>query len=160
MAISAYFAVFATSAFVAAEPARTADSARCDAANVSGDVTSHLRHRPCAQGIIVTPSGRLWSDRLRPVGSLVAGIWARCRARHIASFNSLCLGWRPALLLQARPCVPRAFTYCPQMQSCGSQMLVPKAFSKYSFDFGQKAEKRIEKRNFTVALLAKDWINQ
>ena len=92
MAICAYFAVFATSAFAAAEPARTADSARCDAANVSGDVTSHVRHRPCAQGIIVTPSGRLWSDRLRPVGSLVDGIWARCRARHIVSFNSLCLG--------------------------------------------------------------------
>ena len=72
MAICAYFAVFATSAFAAAEPARTADYARCDAANVSGDVTSHVRHdRPCAQGIIVTPSGRLWSDRLRPVGSLV-----------------------------------------------------------------------------------------
>ena len=52
MAISAYFAVFGTSAFAAAEPARTAVSARCDATNVSGDVTSHVRHRPCAQGII------------------------------------------------------------------------------------------------------------
>ena len=59
MVICAYFAVFATSAFAAAERARTADSARCDAANVSGDVTSHVRNRPCAQRIIVTPSGRL-----------------------------------------------------------------------------------------------------
>ena len=47
MAISMYFAVFAASAFAAAEPARTADSARCDAANVSGDVTSGVVHSVC-----------------------------------------------------------------------------------------------------------------
>jgi len=44
--ISAYIAVFANYAFAAAEPAFSADSVRCDAAKVFGDVTSHIRHRP------------------------------------------------------------------------------------------------------------------
>jgi hypothetical protein len=57
----------------------------CEGVKVSGKVTSHVRHRPRAHGMSDTPSGRFPSVQLRPTGSLVDGICARCFARHTVS---------------------------------------------------------------------------
>ena len=45
----------------------------CQVANVSGTITSHVRHRPFAQGINVTPTGRFLSALLQ-VSLVVDGL--------------------------------------------------------------------------------------
>ena len=47
-----------------------------EGANVSGQVACHTRSLPLLQGTSVTPSGRLPSERERPVGSSLEGKWA------------------------------------------------------------------------------------
>ena len=98
---AAYFDDLDASALLAADPALREESGTCNGAKVSGIVTSHAEAAPI--DIRVMPSGRLTSDRPRPTGSFVDGIWARCKARHTMSLSSLYLGRRPALFLQARP---------------------------------------------------------
>ena len=48
-------------------------------ANVSWDVASHTRHRPCSQGMMEIPSGRLLSPLHRPRGSIAQGMYVYCR---------------------------------------------------------------------------------
>ena len=71
-----FFAVLLTAALSAAAPGVREVFGRCDGAKVSGTVTSHARGLPCAHGISVAPSGRFPSSRVRPRGSLTAGICA------------------------------------------------------------------------------------
>ena len=59
----------------AAAPGVTDVRARWEAANVSGQVTSQVRHLPTLQGTSVIPSGRLSSDLNRPIGSRDEGTW-------------------------------------------------------------------------------------
>ena len=54
---------------------------------VSGTVTSQAIGFPLAHGKTVVPSGRLLSSRVRLIGSLTAGIWARLIALHRMSFK-------------------------------------------------------------------------
>ena len=74
-----------------AAPALSAVSTRWDVAYVSGTVTSHARGFPRFQGIKVAPSGLFPSIRERPIGSLVAGIWALLTALQIRSLSWECL---------------------------------------------------------------------
>ena len=60
-------------------------------ANVSGHVASHTRSLPLLQGTRVTPSGRLPSERERPVGSSLEGSWAADNARWMMSLTP---AWR------------------------------------------------------------------
>ena len=90
-----YFAVLLTAALSAATPAVREVFGRCDGAKVSGTVTSHTRGLPFAHGIRVAPAGRFPSSRVRPSGSLIAGICAFLTALQIKSFRCewrICLG--------------------------------------------------------------------
>ena len=97
----------------------------CAVANVSGTVTAHVRHRPLAYGINVTPSGRFPSDRRRPVCSLVDWTPALFDARQIVSFRRLCFACLPALRRQLRQCRPMASTRAPQVHWWGSHNFAP-----------------------------------
>ena len=88
---SVYFAIFFLAAISAALPAVSEVEARYDAARVSAIVTFQVRHLPACHGICVRPSGLFPSDRSRTVGSLMAGMLARVRARHT---RSLICWWR------------------------------------------------------------------
>ena len=79
---------------------------RCDAANVSGMVTSQARHFPCFHGMSVTPSGLFPSFLNKPVGSLDDGILALLMSRQMTSLTALCLEMRQALLRHDKSCVP------------------------------------------------------
>ena len=98
--MAAYLVCLRSAARSAAAPGVMDVRALWEAANVSGQVTSHVRHLPTFQGTSVIPSGRLPSDLKRPIGSLDEGTPDRTQARHNMSFNVLCLIVRPALLLQ------------------------------------------------------------
>ena len=81
-----------------------------DSAYVSGTVTSQAIGFPLAHGKRVVPSGRLLSSRMRFIGSLAAGDWARLTALYRMSFKWL---WRcclEALLRQDSSCRPHAST--------------------------------------------------
>jgi 5-enolpyruvylshikimate-3-phosphate synthase len=80
-----YLSSFLLAAPSAAPPATVDVVDRYDSANVSVTVTSHVMQRPACQGICVSPSGRLPSDRSNPAGSLIAGISACVSARHTRS---------------------------------------------------------------------------
>src|SRR5271163_4626959 len=82
-AMALYLDVFRVSAIAEALPLNLAEPDMFVGASVSGDVTSHVRHRPRDQGTIVTPSGRLPSDLLSPPGSFIDEIWARFKERQI-----------------------------------------------------------------------------
>ena len=111
---SAYFLFLCCSAWEATEPASLTDSPRWEGAKVLGHVTSQTNARPRFQGVMEAPSGRLPSDRHTPVGSNWAGIPADDRCLWIRPLTLACRGWRPWLLQQLRPWVPRLSTLVPQ----------------------------------------------
>ena len=82
-----YFAVLLMAALSAAMPAVTEEFGRWDGAKASYTVTSHARGLPCAHGISVSPSCGFPSSRVRPTGSLTAGICAFLTALQIRSFS-------------------------------------------------------------------------
>ena len=80
---------------------------------------------PADQGTRVRPSGRLPSERERPVGSMVDGILALTRARWIRLLIVACLVSLLEPRLHDKPCVPWLLTKVPQGQTCGSHKLAP-----------------------------------
>ena len=96
---------------------------RCEGVDHS---SLQVRHRPLCQGTKVRPSGRFQSPLQRPMGSLVAGMSAHLRDRHI---RSLTWWWRIdrqllfLLFLHERLCVPLMQTSAPHGQVWGSQIL-------------------------------------
>ena len=102
---------FAFSAWLATSPDSLAAWATWKWANVSGQVASHTSVRPFFQGITEIPSGLLPSERAIPVGSRREGIFAKASDLLRRSFTAACLGRRPRLLLQLRPCKPTWFQF-------------------------------------------------
>ena len=100
--MAAYLVCLRSAARSAAAPGVMDVRALWEAANVSGQVTSHVRHLPTFQGTSVIPSGRFPSDLKRPIGSLDEGTPDRTQARHNMSFNVLCLIVRPAFPFAAQ----------------------------------------------------------
>src|SRR5260221_2893435 len=86
LVISVYLTRFLAAAFSAAAPGVVAVVMMYEAAKESVTVTSQVKHFPPDHGISVSPSGRLPSARVRPTGSLVVGMPASVKARHIISF--------------------------------------------------------------------------
>ena len=82
-----YFAVLLTAALSAAAPAVREVFGRCDGAKVSGTVMSYASGLLFAHGISVAPSELFSSSRVRPCGSLTAGICAFLTALQIRSFS-------------------------------------------------------------------------
>ena len=123
--MAAYLVCLRSAARSAAAPGVMDVRALWEAANVSGQVTSHVRHLPTFQGTSVIPSGRFPSDLKRPIGSLDEGTPDQTQAWHNMSFNVLCLTVRPALLLQHKPCMPRASTKLPHGHRWGAQRFIP-----------------------------------
>ena len=82
-----YLMFLLIAAVSAAAPATHEVWLRCDAAYVSGTVTSQTRGFPCDHGRSVTPSGRFPSERDKPRGSLEDGIWALLMALHMMSLS-------------------------------------------------------------------------
>ena len=78
--MAAYLVCLRSAARSAAAPGVMDVRALWEAANVSGQVTSHVRHLPTLQGASVIPSGRLPSDLNRPIGSLDEGTPDRTQA--------------------------------------------------------------------------------
>jgi len=79
LAIHIYLFIFFCVLFRAAAPGLVAMLPMWDSAYVSGTVTSH--------GKRVVLSGRLLSSRMRFIGSLAAGDWARLIALYRMSFK-------------------------------------------------------------------------
>ena len=123
--MAAYLVCLRSAARSAAAPGVVDVRALKGAANVSGQVTSDVKHLPTFQGTSVIPFDRLPSDLKRPIGSLDEGTPDRTQARHNMSFNVLCLIVRPALLLQHKPCMPRASTKLPHGHRWGAQTFIP-----------------------------------
>lgn len=121
-----YFLFLIWTADSAAAPAIFCVEAIWDGATVSTQVASHINERPLAQGINVSPSGLLPSERLMPTGSSMVGKPADVRDRLIMSFRAECLEILPELLRQLRPWWPSSSTTVPQRQVCGWQNLQPK----------------------------------
>ena len=71
----------------AAAPGLVAVLPMWDSAYVSGTVTSQAIGFPLAHGKRVVPSGCLMSSRIKLIGCLTAGIWARLIALHRMSFK-------------------------------------------------------------------------
>ena len=67
LARGAYFVVFLVSAAAAAEPGSVEEPCRCEGARLSGQVASHRRHRPLAQGTRVSRPGAFLPHGLAPV---------------------------------------------------------------------------------------------
>ena len=82
-----YFVDLLTAAFSAEAKAVVEVSCRCDAAYVSGTVTSQASGLPRVHGTRVAPSGLLPSALDSPMGSLLAGIYAFLTARQIRSLS-------------------------------------------------------------------------
>ena len=94
---------------------------------MSGQVTTQTRVWPGCQGVMVTPSGRLLSDRQRPTGS--SADWVCALARDILTMVLIaaCHGRRPALILQLRPCVANSSTWPPhRVHEWGQQRGTPR----------------------------------
>src|SRR6218665_3153739 len=93
-------------------------------AEMSGTVTSQVKHSPRFRGMIVTPSGRFPSFLDRPRGSFCAGILA---LPNDLQTTSLIMLWRrcfPFPPLQTSPWSPFASTISRQWwHKCGSQSL-------------------------------------
>ena len=81
-----YLIFFRSSAWLATAPAAKVDCARRDGAYVSEQVASQTKRFPFFHGTMVIPSGRFPSERSRPVGSSLDGMWEVVRARWIISF--------------------------------------------------------------------------
>ena len=77
-------------------------------------VTSYTKQRPSRQGSKVRPSGNLPSVRRRPLGSFVAGIFARVEELKMMSFKLLCRIILPLLRLHDSACDPSTSTAAPQ----------------------------------------------
>ena len=77
LAILEYLSILFCTVFWAAAPGLVAVLPMWDSAYVSGTVTSQATGFPVARNKRVVPSGRLLSSRIRLIGSLTAGIWAR-----------------------------------------------------------------------------------
>ena len=107
------FLLFA--ALFAAAPAFSAVSPMWDAAYVSGTVTSHTRGFPRFQGMRDAPSGLFPSDRVRPIGSLVAAIWSLFTTLQIKSLIWECKMCFGSLFRHDGPLSPLALTMAPQM---------------------------------------------
>ena len=78
----------------------------------AGNVPSE--HAPDFHGAIVTPSGRLLSNLLRPVGSNVEGIWADDKALLTMSLIAAWRDWRSALFMQLRSWIACSSIGAPQ----------------------------------------------
>ena len=87
LAIHIYLFIFFCAVFWAAAPGLVAMLPMWDSAYVSGTVTSQAIGFPLAHGKRVVPSGRLLSSRMRFIGSLAAGDWARLIALYRMSFK-------------------------------------------------------------------------
>ena len=85
---AAYFSCLLRSAWAATAPASLVALGRWAGAKVSGQVASHTRSLPLFQGTSVTPSGRLPSERERPVGSSLEGKWVADIARWTMSLTA------------------------------------------------------------------------
>ena len=79
-----------SAALSAGAPAEFAVAWICDAAYVSGTVTSYAKGLPRDQGSNVAPSGLLPSLLDNPIGSLLAGICVFFTALHIRSLSDEC----------------------------------------------------------------------
>src|SRR5215510_11427629 len=88
---AAYFKTLFSAALSAALAAEIDERLAYEDARLSTTVTSHARHLPEDQGICVTPSGRLPSERIRPDGSLEEGTPAVIKLRCMISLSALCL---------------------------------------------------------------------
>ena len=123
-----YLFILFTAALVAPAPPHSAVSTLWEVAYVSVMVTSQWSGLPCTHGISVALSGRFLSIRDRPIGSLVAGIWAFFTAYRWRSFNCewrMCLG---ELFLQERSWSPLASTAVPQMHVWGWHVVDPNRY--------------------------------
>ena len=114
-----YFAILFVAALFAAAPALSAVSQMWDAEYISGTVTSHERGFPRFQGMRDAPSGLFPSDRERPIGSLLAGIWALFTALQIRSLSWDCLMCLWPLFRHDSPWSSLASTMAPLMNTCG-----------------------------------------
>ena len=85
-------------------------------------VTSHVRGLPAHS---VRPPGLFPSRRVRPTGSLVAGMPADENALKMTSFRAWCLVVLPGACLHTKLWRPRASTMAPHRQVCGSHRLRP-----------------------------------
>ena len=74
-------------------------------AKKSQQVTSKAKGLPLGQGIKVSPSGRRWSERKRPTGSMRHGSPDEWRARAMRSLMRSCRGKRPFDFEHERPWV-------------------------------------------------------
>ena len=126
-----YFKVLSDAAWFAADPASIEVSPTWERAKVSATVTSHASAVPLAHGMSVAPSGLLPSARMRPTGSLTAGICALLTTLHMMSFKCACLICLAALFRQDRPWSPLASTSLPPGHVCGSQTLAPSLVAIY-----------------------------
>ena len=72
-------------------------------------VTSHVRGLPAHQGTSVRPSGLFPSRRVRPTGSLVAGMLADEKALKMTSFRAWCLVVLPGACLHTKLWRPRYY---------------------------------------------------
>ena len=66
-------------------------------------VTSQVSGLPACQGMRVSPSGRLPSVLVRPLGSLLTGIPAAVKERAIASLTAWCLAVLLGAFLHTKP---------------------------------------------------------
>ena len=82
-----YLSILFYAVFWAAAPGLVAVLPMWDSAYVSVTVTSQAIGFPVAHAKRVVPSGRLLSSRIRLIGSLTAGIWARLIALQRMSFK-------------------------------------------------------------------------
>ena len=71
----------------------------CEAVKVSGTVTSQTRGLPRVQGTRVAPSGLFPSCLRRPIGSLLAGMWAFFTALQMMSLSCEWRMWRGVLII-------------------------------------------------------------
>ena len=106
-------------------PASIADLFRCTPAKVSTHVQSQTKLLHQLNGKIFIPSGRDTSPLSNPRGSKTDGRLVFWSALLITSFIAECLGKRPALYSQDKPCKPLLSILPPQQQEWGIQTSAP-----------------------------------
>ena len=89
------------------------------------ETQSHTKLLPPLKGKTVIPSGRDPSPLSNPGGSRTDGRPAFWSALLTTSFIAECLGKRPALYLQDKPCKPLLSILPPQRQEWGIQTSAP-----------------------------------
>ena len=97
-------------------PASIADLTRCTLTKVSTHVKSQTKLLPPLNRKSVIPSGREPSPLSNPGCSRTDGTTAFWNTLLITSFIAECLGKRPALYLQDKPCKPLLSILPPQWQ--------------------------------------------